>query len=179
MAGRQKNFDALHWLYAALQLEDTITRQLNFLALVRAWLLRYTHGTNYHLPLTSTTLDIDTLIDDAALAFLATFGPRLWPSDEGRRGHLLPDSYLRYELDFLLNEWKDARTEEWTGRPPVDLYSGRFSGVAGRQALRMYFAAVNGIAHQAGNEEGGREDGEVEDMDGLFAAVVGPAGTGA
>ncbi|KAK4550387.1 hypothetical protein LTR36_003354 [Oleoguttula mirabilis] len=203
-----EDIHALHALYAALQLEASPQRQLNFLALVRAWLLRYTppHYTQQQqqqrqrqrqrLPLCPATLDISVLLDDATLAFLLTFGPRLWPDevggdgdgDGGGRGHLLREGYLTYERDFTRRRRRRRRrvggegeaglgggsdpgdpcgSGDANGLVNVDvdaelLYAARFGpGLPARQALRMYFARVNGMGYRPGRREEGRGEGEV------------------
>lgn len=157
---QQKDITALYPRYAALQIQASPYRQHALLTLVRAWLLRYTH--TRRLPLTVYDVKTDVLLDDAALAFILTFGRRLWPASRSARGHLQQDAFLRFERDFLPEEGGGF------GRGEVrDLYRGRFEVNGGREAVRAYFEGVNGRAYEASGEGEG-------DLDELFGEVVRP-----
>jgi len=174
----QPDIDRIRWLYDALQLHHDTQREEDFLALVRAWLLRYTPSNR--LPLSSATngIDLDTLIDDATLAFLFTFGQRLWPSSSESRGHLVEGATLEWRYDVHREDLRQERQEQHRGdrwqvgeRRELRSFAQRFSCRPLRQVVRMCFPSVSGIPYTAAEFDG--EEGEVG-IDGLFARVVRP-----
>ncbi|TKA83800.1 hypothetical protein B0A55_00070 [Friedmanniomyces simplex] len=166
--GTREEADALHVkdLYNGLQLGLGIRRQRDFLALTRAWLLRYSPA--HRLPLGAQLVEIDIIVDDACLAFLFLFGARLWPRLDqlALRAHLREGAWLQYERDVVRQPALDAEYEMETGRPP-SFYGERFRCLPLRQAVTQYFARVDSIEYEVTD---GERDGV--GIDELFAKVV-------
>ncbi|KAK0365546.1 hypothetical protein LTR91_015209 [Friedmanniomyces endolithicus] len=157
-------------LYNGLQLGMGLRRQRDFLALTRAWLLRYStvHRLPFPAHLGLTNFEVDVIVDDAVLAFLFSLGERLWPSldQPALRVHLQEHAWLQYVVDMARDAVHDADCELETGRPPR-YYGERFLCSPLRQALRLYFYQVSRMVYGV---IGGEREGK--SIDGLFAKVV-------
>ncbi|KAK3630917.1 hypothetical protein LTR56_017190 [Elasticomyces elasticus] len=143
----------------------------DFFTLARAWLLRY--SAPGILPLTCINnyppaFEITTILEDAALAFLSVFGPRMWPPMDraSERTHLQPDAWQVYERDAR-NVESEVRVRRLPDRPR-EYYEARFCYSELRLALSGYFKLVGRVPYDP------FQDGRIrETVDELFARVIG------
>ncbi|KAK4952440.1 hypothetical protein LTR10_009246 [Elasticomyces elasticus] len=173
MAPMNDRTELLNKLTNCLGLNRDDDARRNFFALAQVWLLRYcVYGMRLPLANINTIppiVKIETILDDATLAFLTIFGPRLWPplDRESERRHLLQSCTLQYHIDAVRDIEREIRLHRLPNRPR-GYYGARFQYSELRVWLREYLKVVGDTPYDR-SEDGGPK-GSVDEM---FARVIG------